>query len=155
MYWCVLWWCILGCGDVFWCLRCRNVLSVLVRCVHVLVCYGYLFFLGVNQMYWYVLWRYRVCSGDVIMFVVVKCKLISAKMRYLFILFIMCNTDFFIEATRNWMHSKLIVKSDRFTPLQQFKLFIIVMRRIPNYEYFYRNVCNYVNIYETSLKIVF
>ncbi len=33
----------MGCGDVFWCLRCGNVLSVLVRCVHVLVCYGYLF----------------------------------------------------------------------------------------------------------------
>ena len=134
MYWCVLWWCIMGCGDVFWCLRCGNVLSVqgvvfTSWCVMVI----YLF-LGVNHMYWYVLWRYSVCCGDLIMFVVVKCKLILAKMRYLFILFIMCNTDLFFEATRNWMHSEFIVKSDRFTPLQQFKLFIIVMRRIPNYE---------------------
>jgi len=141
----MLWWCIGVCyDDVFW-------VVVMYFGAYVVIMYSvywcvvfmswcvmviYLI-LGVNQMYWYVLWRYSVCCGDVIMFVVVKCKLILAKMRYLFILFVMCklcNTDFLFEATRNWMHSKFIVKSDRFTPLQQFKLFIIVMRRIPNYE---------------------
>jgi hypothetical protein len=141
----VLWWCIGVCyDDVFW-------VVVMYFGAYVVVMYSvywcvvfmswcvmviYLI-LGVNQMYWYVLWRYSVWCGDVIMFVVVKCKLILAKMRYLFILFVMCklcNTYFFFEATRNWMHSKFLVKSDWFTPLQQFKLLIIVMRRIPNYE---------------------
>ena len=144
----MLWWCIgVRYDDVLWVVVMYSgayVVVMYLNVLSVLTVLGVVFmswcvmvfylFLGVNQMYWYVLWRYSVCCGDVIMFVVVKCQLILAMMRYLFILFIMCNTDFFFDATHNWMHSEFIVKNDRFIPLQQFKLFIIVMRRIPNYE---------------------
>ena len=51
--------------SVYWCV------VFMSWCVMVI----YLF-LGVNQMYSCVLWRYSVCCGDVKMFVVVKCELI-------------------------------------------------------------------------------
>ena len=99
-YWSVLWWCIVGYGNLFSCYVTANVVVMysVYWCVVFMSCQSWCvmvmyLFLGVNQMYWYVLWRYSVCCGDVIMFVVVKCKLILAKVRYLFILFVMCNTQ--------------------------------------------------------------
>ena len=88
----------MGCGDVFWCLRCGNVVKCTGRCVHVFVCYGYLFVSrGESDVLIRVVAIYSVWCGDVIMFTVVKGKLILTIMRYLFILFIMYNTVFFLK----------------------------------------------------------
>jgi hypothetical protein len=72
--------------------------DVLVRCVHALMCDGYLFLSrGESDVLSCIDvccdYNISVCCDDVIMFVVVNCKLIWAKMRYLFILLVMCNTE--------------------------------------------------------------